>query len=179
MTDSSPKLVRIDPLRLHMARQGQMVTDATIFASEAVNLEPDAVHQLYDTACLPPAKKVLATADIHVGFGVPIGAVAGMDGAIMPPAVGYDINCGMRLLRTPFSKGQIDTDKVAVDIAARSRSAKVWRICPWTEPASKQLSIKASPAYRPWRSEAGTAPGTHSTATNSPTTSRESRKTAA
>ena len=117
MTDSSPKLVRIDPLRLHMARQGQMVTDATIFASEAVNLEPDAVHQLYDTACLPPAKKVLATADIHVGFGVPIGAVAGMDGAIMPPAVGYDINCGMRLLHTPFSKGQIDTDKVAVDIA--------------------------------------------------------------
>jgi len=117
LTDSSPKLVRIDPLRLHMARQGQMVTDATIFASEAVNLEPDAVHQLYDTACLPPAKKVLATADIHVGFGVPIGAVAGMDGAIMPPAVGYDINCGMRLLHTPFSKGQIDTDKVAVDIA--------------------------------------------------------------
>ena len=117
MTDLPTKLVRIDPLRLHLERRGSMVTDATIFASEAVNLEPDAVRQLCDAASLPPAKKVLATADIHVGFGIPIGAVLGFDGAIMPPAVGYDINCGMRLLRTPFVKGQIDTDKIAVDIA--------------------------------------------------------------
>lgn len=117
MAGQSTKLVRIDPLRLRMERRGPMVTDATIFASEAVKLEPDAVRQLCDAASLPPAKKVLATADIHVGFGVPIGAVLGLDGAIMPPAVGYDINCGMRLLHTPFSKGQIDTDKIAVDIA--------------------------------------------------------------
>jgi len=117
MTGQSPQLVRTDPLRLHMQRHGQMVTDATIFASEAVKLEPDAVRQLYDAACLPPAKKVLATADIHVGFGVPIGAVVGMQNAIMPAAVGYDINCGMRLLRTPFSKGDIDTDKIAESVA--------------------------------------------------------------
>jgi tRNA-splicing ligase RtcB len=117
MTDLPTKLVRIDPLRLHLERKGKMVTDATIFASEAVNLEHDAVRQLCDAASLPPAKKVLATADIHVGFGIPIGAVLGLNGAIMPPAVGYDINCGMRLLRTPFTKGQIDTDKIAADIA--------------------------------------------------------------
>ncbi|GAH75836.1 unnamed protein product, partial [marine sediment metagenome] len=117
MPESSSQLVRIDPFRLRMKRCGQMVTDATIFASEAVNLEPDAVRQLCDAASLPPAKKVLATADIHVGFGIPIGAVLGLDNAIMPPAVGYDINCGMRLLRTPFSRGDIDTDKIAVDIA--------------------------------------------------------------
>jgi tRNA-splicing ligase RtcB len=110
-------LVRIDPVRLRMARHGEMVTDATIFASKAVTLEPDAVRQLYDAACLPPARRVVATADIHVGFGVPIGCVMGMDRAIMPPAVGYDINCGMRLLRTPFTKGDIDTDRIALDIA--------------------------------------------------------------
>jgi tRNA-splicing ligase RtcB len=108
MAEPFPKLVRIDPLRLLMKCSGQMVTDATIFASEAVNLEPDAVRQLYDAASLPPAKKVLATADIHV---------VGLDNAIMPAAVGYDINCGMRLLRTPFSKGDIDTEKIAVSIA--------------------------------------------------------------
>ncbi len=117
MAEPSTKLVRTDPLRLHMQRCGQMVTDATIFASEAIKLEPDAVRQLCDAASLPPAKKVLATADIHVGFGIPIGAVLGLDRAIMPAAVGYDINCGMRLLRTPFSKGDINTNEIAISIA--------------------------------------------------------------
>ena len=117
MAEFSQKLVRIDPLRLRMERHGQMVTDATIFASEAIKLEPDAVRQLCDAASLPPAKKVLATADIHVGFGIPIGCVMGLDKAIMPAAVGYDINCGMRLLRTPFTRGDIDTDKIAISIA--------------------------------------------------------------
>lgn len=117
MTESSSKLVRIDPFRLHMERRGRMVTDATIYASEAIKLEPDAISQLCDAASLLPARKVLATADIHVGFGIPIGAVLGLEDAIMPPAVGYDINCGMRLLRSPFSKGDIDIDKIAADIA--------------------------------------------------------------
>ena len=117
MTELTPKLVRKDPLRLYMERQGQMVTDATIFASEAIKLEPKAVQQLRDAASLPPARKVLATADIHVGFGVPIGAVIGLQNAIMPAAVGYDINCGMRLLRSPFSRGDIDIDKIAISIA--------------------------------------------------------------
>jgi tRNA-splicing ligase RtcB len=117
MSEPAPKLIRIDPLRLRMERCGRMVTDATIFASRAVELEPDAVRQLCDAASLPPARKVLATADIHVGFGVPIGAVLGLDNAIMPPAVGYDINCGMRLLNTPFSRGEINAEKIAADIA--------------------------------------------------------------
>lgn len=117
MSEMPVKLVRLDPLRLHIERRGQMVTDAMIFASDSITLEPDAVRQLCDAASLPPAKKVLATADIHVGFGIPIGAVLGLDMAIMPAAVGYDINCGMRLLRTPFSKGSIDTDKIAISIA--------------------------------------------------------------
>jgi len=117
MSDQTPKLVRRDPLRLYMPRTGQMVTDATIFASDSINLESEAVQQLRDAASLPPAYKVLATADIHVGFGIPIGCVMGLENAIMPPAVGYDINCGMRLLTTPFSKNQIDIDKIAVDIA--------------------------------------------------------------
>jgi tRNA-splicing ligase RtcB len=117
MTELPSKLVRIDPLRVRIKRAGPMVTDATIFASRAIKLETDAVRQLCDAASLPPAKKVCATADIHVGFGVPIGAVIGLGGSIMPAAVGYDINCGMRLLRTPFSKGQVDTDRIAADIA--------------------------------------------------------------
>jgi len=117
MTEPCTKLVRIDPYRLHMERCGSMITEATIFASKNINLEPEAVKQLYDAASLPPARKVLATADIHVGFGIPIGCVMGLDGAIMPAAVGYDINCGMRLLNTPFFKGDIDTEKIAASIS--------------------------------------------------------------
>jgi len=94
-----------------------MVVDATVFASEAITLESEAIRQLYDAASLPPARRVLATADIHVGFGIPIGAVLGLEDAIMPPAVGYDINCGMRLLRTPFMKGEIGIDEIANSIA--------------------------------------------------------------
>ncbi len=117
MAGPEAKLVRVDPLRLLMERSGDMVVDATVFASEAITLEPEAIRQLYDAASLPPARRVLATADIHVGFGIPIGAVLGLEDAIMPPAVGYDINCGMRLLRTPFMKGEINTDEIANSIA--------------------------------------------------------------
>jgi len=117
MDGTETHLVRIDPMRLFMERSGPMVVDATVFASKEINIEQEAIRQLYDSACLPPARKVLATADIHVGFGVPIGAVLGLQDAIMPPAVGYDINCGMRLLRTPFTKGEINTDAIAESIA--------------------------------------------------------------
>ncbi len=114
---SSAKPVRIDKLRLRVPKQGKMVTDATIFASDRIGLEREAVSQLVDAASLEPVRRALATADIHVGFGVPIGAVLGMEGAIMPPAVGYDINCGMRLLHTPFSRGEIDVEAIAHSIA--------------------------------------------------------------
>jgi tRNA-splicing ligase RtcB (3'-phosphate/5'-hydroxy nucleic acid ligase) len=117
MTETEGKLVRVDPLRMRMEQAGGMVVDATVFASNEINVEQEAVRQLYDSACLPPARKVLATADIHVGFGVPIGAVLGLEDAIMPPAVGYDINCGMRLLATPFTKGEINTADIANSIA--------------------------------------------------------------
>lgn len=117
MAKNSTQLVRKDSIRLLMPQTGQMVTDVMVFASERINLEPDAIGQLRDAASLPPAKKVLATADIHVGFGIPIGCVMGLADAIMPAAVGYDINCGMRLLRTPFTKGDIDVDKIAMSIA--------------------------------------------------------------
>ncbi len=117
MVGTEIQLVRIDPLRLVMERSGQMVVDANIFASKEIKIEEQAIQQLYDAACLPPARKVLATADIHVGFGIPIGAVIGLEDAIMPAAVGYDINCGMRLLRTPFLKEEIDIDEIANSIA--------------------------------------------------------------
>jgi tRNA-splicing ligase RtcB (3'-phosphate/5'-hydroxy nucleic acid ligase) len=64
------------------------------------------IDQMTNVACLPGIKKyAIAMSDAHQGYGFCIGGVAAMDvneGAISPGGVGYDINCGVRLLRTPL-----------------------------------------------------------------------------
>ena len=62
------------------------------------------LDQLVNTSTLPGAVKyALAMPDIHQGYGFPIGGVVATelpDGIISPGGVGYDINCGVRLLGT-------------------------------------------------------------------------------
>jgi tRNA-splicing ligase RtcB len=61
-----------------------------------------ALEQLVNTATLPGVQEpALAMPDIHQGYGFPIGGVVATraaDGVISPGGVGYDINCGVRLL---------------------------------------------------------------------------------
>ncbi len=63
-----------------------------------------APEQVANVACLPGIVRAsLAMPDIHWGYGFPIGGVAatgGTDGVIAPGGIGYDINCGVRLLRS-------------------------------------------------------------------------------
>ncbi|MFA4985954.1 MAG: RtcB family protein [Candidatus Brocadiia bacterium] len=92
--------VRIDNWRLLIPQQGKMTVDATVYASPEMEIEDRAFEQLADVASLPDMQKALATPDIHSGFGAPIGTVAGLRDFICPSAVGYDVNCGMRLLST-------------------------------------------------------------------------------
>ena len=79
------------------------------FLSESLGktLEPGAIQQLANVATLPGIQKnSLAMPDIHWGYGFPIGGVAAFsvdDGIISPGGVGFDINCGVRLLATPLS----------------------------------------------------------------------------
>ncbi len=78
------------------------------FLSESLGktLEPGAIQQLANVATLPGIQKnSLAMPDIHWGYGFPIGGVAAFsvdDGIISPGGVGFDINCGVRLLATPL-----------------------------------------------------------------------------
>jgi tRNA-splicing ligase RtcB len=69
------------------------------------------LEQLVNTACLPGAVKyALAMPDIHQGYGFPIGGVLATrlpDGVISPGGVGYDINCGVRLLATHMEQSEI------------------------------------------------------------------------
>jgi tRNA-splicing ligase RtcB len=83
------------------------------FLSEelAITLEEGAIHQLANVATMPGIiKNSLAMPDIHWGYGFPIGGVAafGMeDGVISPGGVGFDINCGVRILTTPLTRGDL------------------------------------------------------------------------
>jgi tRNA-splicing ligase RtcB len=69
------------------------------------------LEQLVNTATLPGAVKyALAMPDIHQGYGFPIGGVLATllpDGVISPGGVGYDINCGVRLLATHLEQAEV------------------------------------------------------------------------
>ncbi len=71
-----------------------------------------APEQVANVAHLPGIQKAsFAMPDIHWGYGFPIGGVAAMDekeGVISPGGVGYDINCGVRVLRTNLKKEEVD-----------------------------------------------------------------------
>jgi tRNA-splicing ligase RtcB len=73
--------------------------------------QDQALQQVANVAHLPGLLgPSMAMPDIHWGYGFPIGGVAGVDvdqGVISPGGVGYDINCGVRLLRTNLVKSDI------------------------------------------------------------------------
>ncbi len=77
-----------------------------IFMSEKLinEIEREAVIQAINVATLPGIQKYsIAMPEAHVGYGFPIGGVAAFDlneGIVSPGGVGYDINCGVRLLTT-------------------------------------------------------------------------------
>ncbi|NPA74508.1 MAG: RtcB family protein [Euryarchaeota archaeon] len=85
-----------------------------IFATPAMieQIKRDnAPEQVANVATLPGIVKAsMAMPDIHWGYGFPIGGVAAFreeDGIISPGGVGYDINCGVRLLRTTLSEEDV------------------------------------------------------------------------
>ncbi|MHB1001035.1 MAG: RtcB family protein [Armatimonadota bacterium] len=92
-----------------------MNTDGIIYASEKLMShirEDQAPEQVANVACLPGiVGKSMAMPDIHWGYGFPIGGVAAMsyeDGVVSPGGVGYDINCGVRMLRTDLDREDVE-----------------------------------------------------------------------
>jgi tRNA-splicing ligase RtcB len=70
-----------------------------------------------DAASIDEGATVIATPDIHTGYGVPIGSVFASPRFVSPAAVGYDINCGMRLLRSPLAAAELPVRQLADEIA--------------------------------------------------------------
>jgi tRNA-splicing ligase RtcB len=77
--------------------------------------EWNALRQIANVACLPGIQKAsLAMADVHPGYGFCIGGVGAFDlrdGVISVAGVGFDINCGVRSLRTPLKREEIERKK--------------------------------------------------------------------
>ena len=97
----------------------KMQTSAVIYADESMisSIRTDnAPEQTANVATLPGiVGKSLAMPDIHWGYGFPIGGVAATDaeeGVISPGGVGFDINCGVRLVRTNLHDSDLDAKKI-------------------------------------------------------------------
>jgi tRNA-splicing ligase RtcB (3'-phosphate/5'-hydroxy nucleic acid ligase) len=93
-----------------------MKVSARILAREGVSIEDSSIAQLKDACRLPGVVEVWGMPDIHQGFGVPIGCVVALDGYVVPAAVGYDVNCGMRLMTTPLETRGLDLVAIANQI---------------------------------------------------------------
>jgi tRNA-splicing ligase RtcB len=94
--------------------RADMRVPARVFADaeliEAISRD-GSLEQLQNVATLPGiVEAALAMPDIHQGYGFPVGTVAATDeadGVVSPGGVGYDINCGVRLLATPLSVDEL------------------------------------------------------------------------
>ena len=120
------KLEKIDDFRYKIPRSYKtgMRTDGLVYASEKMLSQitaDQAPEQVANVATLPGIVGcAMAMPDIHWGYGFPIGGVAAFEiekGIISPGGVGYDINCGVRLLRTDLTDDDIK-DKIKTLVRA-------------------------------------------------------------
>ncbi len=112
----SPPVVteKLDDYRWIIPKSGKMKTEGIIYADTVMmeSLREDgSLQQVMNVACLPGiVGRSMAMPDIHWGYGFPIGGVAAFDvetGIISPGGVGYDINCGVRLMRSELDAAQV------------------------------------------------------------------------
>jgi tRNA-splicing ligase RtcB len=115
-TDWRTVLRRLDAVRWElpidylpgMRVPGLIFADDALMEAMATDM---AVQQVANVATLPGiVGHSIAMPDIHWGYGFPIGGVAATrisDGVVSPGGVGFDINCGVRLLRTPLRAADV------------------------------------------------------------------------
>ncbi|MFC1499792.1 RtcB family protein [Candidatus Zixiibacteriota bacterium] len=145
MKQPSPvRLERIDEYRLRIPREGEMLSEGLIYADHTTGKllkQDNSPQQVANVACLPGlVGKSMAMPDIHWGYGFPIGGVAAFDideGVISPGGVGYDINCGVRLLRTTLREDEVKPrikhlvdrlfSEIPTGVGASRRMAKLTR----------------------------------------------------
>jgi tRNA-splicing ligase RtcB len=110
----STSFERVDAYRWRIPRRGKMQVPGLVYASEAMiaSIRDDqSPAQVANVAQLPGiVSHSIAMPDVHWGYGFPIGGVAAFDerrGVLSPGGVGYDINCGVRLLRSSVLRAEV------------------------------------------------------------------------
>jgi tRNA-splicing ligase RtcB len=108
------KVEQIDEFRWRIPRHGRMLVDGVVYADEPLMADirqDESLQQVANVAHLPGIVEAsLAMPDIHWGYGFPIGGVAAMDaedGVVSPGGVGYDINCGVRLVASGLTRTEV------------------------------------------------------------------------
>jgi tRNA-splicing ligase RtcB (3'-phosphate/5'-hydroxy nucleic acid ligase) len=111
---SEPRRIDDTLYELPADTREDMRVPARVFADEEIlsAIRADrSLEQLQNVATLPGiVDAAIAMPDIHQGYGFPVGGLAAMelpDGVVSPGGVGYDINCGVRLLALPFDVGEL------------------------------------------------------------------------
>jgi tRNA-splicing ligase RtcB len=111
------KIIQLDDYRWEIPKSyspsmhvpGRIYADRKLMESI---LQDQSLEQVVNAASLPGIQGAsLAMPDIHFGYGLPIGGVVAtkLDGGVVSPgATGYDINCGVRLVRTNLERKDID-----------------------------------------------------------------------
>jgi tRNA-splicing ligase RtcB len=104
--------------KYRIPKEGKMRVDAAFYASEGIlkDLKDESyasLQQICNVATLPGVvEPTLTMPDIHWGYGFPIGGVAAFDpeegGVVSPGGVGFDINCGVRLLLSDLNREEMD-----------------------------------------------------------------------
>ena len=113
MSEITPK--KISESVFEIPKTGKMKVPVKIFASEKLlnELKRDkSLQQGINVASLPGIYKAsMMMPDAHQGYGFSIGGVAAIDyeqGCLSPGGIGFDINCGVRLLTTPLKKTDVE-----------------------------------------------------------------------
>ncbi|HLH61052.1 MAG TPA: RtcB family protein [Ktedonobacteraceae bacterium] len=120
-------LERVDPYRWRIPQRynEEMRVPGMVYADDELIgqiLEDNALHQVANVATLPGIVGYsLAMPDIHWGYGFPVGGVAATHadyGVVSPGGIGFDINCGVRMLATDLLKDQVrgKVDKLADEL---------------------------------------------------------------
>ena len=127
------ELRRVDDNTWEIPAHGAMKVPARIYASRKLleSVRGDAtLEQARNVACLPGIERMsYVMPDAHQGYGFPIGGVAAFDledGIISPGGVGYDINCGVRLLRTGFTEKDVAGRRKELLARSSRRSRPAW-----------------------------------------------------